>query len=48
MAEAYRVIRNELAAYDEMLAEKPEIVALNKVDAIDEKALKSKLKALSN
>jgi GTPase len=34
-ADAYRIIREELAAYDEALAEKPEIVALNKVDAID-------------
>jgi GTP-binding protein len=33
-AEAYRVIRSELAAYDARLAEKPEVLALNKVDAL--------------
>ncbi len=31
---AYTTIRNELAAYGNGLAEKPEVVALNKVDAI--------------
>jgi GTP-binding protein len=33
-AEAYKVIRAELLAYDERLAGKPEVVALNKVDAL--------------
>ncbi len=32
--EAYRVIRGELAAYDPRLVDKPEVVALNKVDAL--------------
>ena len=35
-AEAYRVIREELANYDENLANKEEIVALNKADALGE------------
>jgi GTP-binding protein len=46
VAGAYKTIRSELQFYDEALAEKPEIVVLNKVDALDEDALKSKMKAL--
>jgi GTP-binding protein len=38
--EAYRTVRGELEAYGEGLAEKPEIVALNKADALDPDALK--------
>jgi GTP-binding protein len=34
VADAYRQVRTELAAYGEGLAEKPEIVALNKADAL--------------
>ena len=37
--EAYRVIREELAAYDEGLAEKEEIVALNKIDALNDEQI---------
>jgi GTP-binding protein len=37
---AYRIIRGELAAYRRDLAEKPEIVALSKIDAVDEETLK--------
>ena len=33
--EAYKTVRAELAAYGHGLAEKPEIVALNKADAVD-------------
>ena len=43
---AYRTIRTELAAYDERLAEKTEIVVLNKIDAIDPDDLAEKLKVL--
>lgn len=43
---AYKTIRGELAAYDERLAEKPEIVVLNKIDAIEPDDLKEKLKIL--
>ncbi|MDB5622676.1 MAG: obgE [Devosia sp.] len=43
---AYQTIRGELAAYDEMLGEKPEIVVLNKVDAIEPDDLKEKVKLL--
>lgn len=44
--QAYKTIRSELAAYDERLAEKPEIVVLNKIDAIEPDDLKEKLKVL--
>ena len=43
---AYNIIRGELAAYDDGLAEKPEILALNKIDAIDEKTLTKVSKAI--
>ncbi len=36
----YKVIRKELAAYGQGLADKPEIVALSKADALDEATLK--------
>ncbi len=36
VGEAYRQVRAELAAYGEGLAEKPEIVALNKCDALND------------
>ena len=43
---AYKTIRGELAAYNEALAQKPEIVVLNKIDALDPADLKKKLAAL--
>jgi GTP-binding protein len=43
---AYKTIRGELAAYADVLAEKPEIVVLNKIDALDADAVKDKLKVL--
>jgi GTPase len=42
---AYRTVREELKAYSKLLADKEEIVAFNKVDAIDDKSLEKKLKA---
>jgi GTP-binding protein len=42
----YRTIRRELAAYGEGLAEKTEIVALSKVDAVDEATLKQQTERL--
>jgi GTPase len=47
VAGAYRAIRAELAAYDHGLAEKPEIVALNKIDALDPDTVTRKTRALS-
>jgi GTP-binding protein len=43
---AYRTIRAELGAYDETLADKPEIVVLNKIDALAPEDVKTKLAAL--
>jgi len=43
---AYKTIRGELGAYAEELAEKPEIVVLNKIDAIDADEVKEKVKVL--
>ncbi|MEZ5889589.1 MAG: GTPase ObgE [Xanthobacteraceae bacterium] len=37
---AYKTVRAELAAYGQSLADKPEIVALNKADAVDADELK--------
>src|SRR3954464_5228302 len=46
VAKAYKTIRKELIAYGHGLGEKPEIVALNKVDAIPERDLAKKRTAL--
>ncbi len=43
---AYRTIRSELSLYDEALGEKPEIVVLNKIDALTEDDIKEKVKIL--
>ncbi|MBY0334987.1 MAG: GTPase ObgE [Acetobacteraceae bacterium] len=45
-AGAYRLIRNELAEYGGGLADKPEIVVLNKTDAMTPQALTARRKAL--
>ena len=47
VTEAYRTVRAELEAYGGGLAEKPEIVALNKADAIEPRALSSRRSALA-
>ncbi|RUT30006.1 GTPase ObgE [Arsenicitalea aurantiaca] len=46
VAGAYRTIRTELEAYDGGLAEKPELLVLNKVDALDDEALAERRAAL--
>jgi GTP-binding protein len=43
VAGAYRTIRRELDLYGHGLAEKPEIVGLNKIDAVDSRAGRMKL-----
>jgi GTPase len=43
---AYRTVRAELSAYGAGLAEKPEIVALNKIDALSPELLKKQRAAL--
>jgi GTPase len=45
-AGAYRTIRDELASYGHGLIDKPEIVGLNKIDAIPPEALEAKRGAL--
>ena len=45
-AGAYRTIRSELEAYDHELAERPEIVALNKIDALTPELVKEQMKQL--
>ena len=46
VADHYRSIRQELAAYGQGLAEKPEIVALNKIDALTDEEIAEKAQAL--
>lgn len=43
----YRIVRGELVAYGGGLSDKPEVLCLNKADALDDVTLKSRLKALS-
>jgi GTP-binding protein len=45
-AQAYRTVRAELEAYDPALADKPELVALNKIDALAPDLLEEKVQAL--
>ena len=40
----YRVIRKELKAYSPELAEKPEVIAFNKIDLLPEDEIEAKLK----
>ncbi len=47
LGEAYRTVRAELAAYGHGLADKPEVVALNKADALAPDAVEGKRKALA-
>jgi GTP-binding protein len=47
VAAAYRAIRGELEAYGHGLDEKPEIIGLNKVDALDAASIKKKSAALA-
>jgi len=46
VAGAWRTVRGELAAYGAGLEAKPELLALNKVDALDPETRKAKVKAL--
>ena len=43
---AYKTVRKELLEYDDELAHKPEIIALNKCDTLTEKQIKAKVKKL--
>ena len=44
---AYRTIRRELADYGHGLADKPEVIGLNKIDAIDPDEVEKKRRALA-
>jgi GTP-binding protein len=46
VGEAYRIVRGELEAYGAGLDEKPEIVALSKIDTLTPDAMKKKQRAL--
>ncbi len=47
VGQAWRTVRHELEAYGHELAEKPEILALNKIDALDPETLRAKAAALA-
>ena len=47
VVEAYKTIRGELAGYGHGLVAKPELIGLNKIDALDADAVKSKCRALA-
>ena len=47
VAESYRTVRGELSAYSAALLEKPELVCLNKIDALDAKEIERKSRSLS-
>ena len=46
VAGAYSTIRQELAAYGHGLADKPEIVGLNKIDALDAETIDGEMRQL--
>ncbi len=46
IAKAYQVIRGELKAYRIDLSNKPEIIAINKVDGLDEEIIEDQMKSL--
>lgn len=48
VAGIYQTVRNELAAYSEALAAKPEIVALNKIDALGDEEIAARRAALAS
>jgi GTPase len=43
---SYKIVRNELEAYGGGISEKPEIVALSKVDTVDDEVLKQQVERL--
>jgi len=45
---AYRTVRTELDAYDNGLIDKPEIIGLNKIDAVGEQELENKRQAFKD
>ncbi len=47
VAESYRTVRGELTAYSPKLLDKPELVCLNKIDALDAKEIERKYRSLA-
>ncbi|MEO1199254.1 MAG: GTPase ObgE [Pseudomonadota bacterium] len=47
VADAYRTVRSELIAYDAGLEDKPEVLALSRIDTIDDEALEDLRRALA-
>lgn len=48
IAHAYKTVMTELAAYDPALAKRPQVVALNKIDGLDEEIVRDQLAKLQN
>ena len=46
VAKAYQTIRHELAAYSEDLADRPEVIALTKIEGLDEELIQMQVDAL--
>jgi len=46
VVDAYRIIRKELELYEQGITDKPEVIALNKCDALTDKAIAEKKKVL--
>lgn len=46
VADAYRTIRHELAAYSSALVERPEVIALTKVEGLDDELIEMQVDAL--
>ena len=47
VVEAWKTVRHELEAYGEELGDKTEIIALNKIDALDESTMEMQREALA-
>ncbi|MDB5161725.1 MAG: obg, GTPase obg [Candidatus Saccharibacteria bacterium] len=48
VAKAYLTIRNELASYNEVLIDRPEIIALTKTEGLDEEIIQMQMDALKS
>ena len=46
VATSYRIVRNELAAYGAGLADKPQVLALNKIDTLDDELIQALVREL--
>jgi len=46
VAKAYKVIRNELASYNEILTSRPEVIALTKIEGLDDDIIQMQIDAL--